>query len=350
MRSRPDALSQDIIYNWILHRIDHFSKFTWAYALKNKSAAEVASKLRDLFFIFGPPRLLHSDNGREFVADVIFELKQLFPDMLFIRGKPRHPQSQRCIERANGVLSIALGKWMFVNNSSHWSNGLLPVVYGINTRLSIVTKTSPYQVMFGQEPRSNSDFWKVVQESGITDEEGLPTPVVDSNHSAIENTEPDVENAEPDVDDCADMVDKDLVELVQQLSDEVVTNSLVDQSSPHLPSVQQPQTNHELIRKFATNNYLHVTNRKMKQYQNSIISEATKFNVDDCVGVKGPDDQGDEETNGHGVKGPDAQGDKEPDVHGVKGPDGQGDEEQDGHRRSKITATGSRRILQQRSG
>ncbi|CAF4638969.1 unnamed protein product, partial [Rotaria sp. Silwood2] len=176
MRTRSDTLNSDITYNWILNCIDHFSKFTWAYPLKNKSAVDVALKLRKLFFTFGPPRILHSDNGREFVASVIYELKELFPDMIFIRGRPRHPQSQGCIERANGIFCDALGKWMTTNNSSHWSNGLLPVVYGINTRLSDVTKTTPYQVMFGQAPRSDSNFWKLTEETKIIDEEDLSTP------------------------------------------------------------------------------------------------------------------------------------------------------------------------------
>ena len=33
-------------------------------------------KLREMFFVFGPPRLLHSDNDRKFVVNVTFELKK----------------------------------------------------------------------------------------------------------------------------------------------------------------------------------------------------------------------------------------------------------------------------------
>ncbi|CAF4630105.1 unnamed protein product, partial [Rotaria magnacalcarata] len=57
------------------------------------------------------------------------------------------------------------------NSSSSWSSGLLPVTYGINTRQSSVTKTTPYALMFGQAPRSESDFWKLVYDNGIEDEE-----------------------------------------------------------------------------------------------------------------------------------------------------------------------------------
>ncbi|CAF4697586.1 unnamed protein product, partial [Didymodactylos carnosus] len=94
--------------------------------------------------------------------------------------RPRHPQSQGCVERANGVLTSALGKWMSDENSSHWSEGLLPVVYGINTRMSSTTKCTPYEVMFGQRPRSDQEFWRIVKDNDIQDEEQLPTPIEDS--------------------------------------------------------------------------------------------------------------------------------------------------------------------------
>ncbi|CAF1516025.1 unnamed protein product, partial [Didymodactylos carnosus] len=68
MRTRPDKVSENVVYNWILNCIDHYSKFCWAFPLKNKTAVDVSVKLRELFFTFDPPRLLHSDNGREFVT------------------------------------------------------------------------------------------------------------------------------------------------------------------------------------------------------------------------------------------------------------------------------------------
>ena len=83
MRTGPDKVSSDLIYYWILNCIDHFSKFSWAFPLQNKTAVEVSMKLRELFFVFGPPRLLHSDNGREFVSSVIMELKKDFSRINF---------------------------------------------------------------------------------------------------------------------------------------------------------------------------------------------------------------------------------------------------------------------------
>ncbi|CAF1680811.1 unnamed protein product [Rotaria magnacalcarata] len=268
MRTRPDKVSSDLVYLWILNCIDRFSKFSWAYPLKNKSAIEVAMKLRELFFVFGPSRILHSDNGREFVASVITDLKNLFPDLVFIHGRPRHPQSQGCIERANGVLCDALGKWMDGNSSSSWSSGLLPVTYGINTRQSSVTKTTPYALMFGQAPRSESDFWKLVYDNGIEDEESLPTPIAELNDDLIDDKDDNRITSD-------DSIDSEVIDLVSQLSADACSHSLI--STP---------SRHSAIRTVATDHYLATANKKMKLYQDSSKLMGDNFDLNDCVGIE----------------------------------------------------------------
>ena len=53
-------------HNWVLHIVDHFSKYSWMFALKRKQTEEVAVALANLFWLFGFPSILHSDNGKEF--------------------------------------------------------------------------------------------------------------------------------------------------------------------------------------------------------------------------------------------------------------------------------------------
>jgi len=43
--------------------------------------------------MFGAPHILQSDNGREFTASIITELKELWPELVIVHGKPRHPHS-----------------------------------------------------------------------------------------------------------------------------------------------------------------------------------------------------------------------------------------------------------------
>ena len=42
---------------------DHLTKYTLLRAFKRKTTEEVGKKLIDIFCDFGPPLILHSDNG-----------------------------------------------------------------------------------------------------------------------------------------------------------------------------------------------------------------------------------------------------------------------------------------------
>ncbi|XP_060863651.1 KRAB-A domain-containing protein 2-like [Metopolophium dirhodum] len=88
-------------YKWILNYQDHNTKFISLRPMESKRAIEVSTHLLSIFLTFGAPSILQSDNGREFVNCVIDELKQLWPECVIIHGRPRHPQSQGSIERAN---------------------------------------------------------------------------------------------------------------------------------------------------------------------------------------------------------------------------------------------------------
>ena len=70
MRHCPDGT-----YKWIGHYMDHWSKFHVLFALCQKSAAEVALNLQNQVFSYlGTPKILHSDNGREFVNAIVASL------------------------------------------------------------------------------------------------------------------------------------------------------------------------------------------------------------------------------------------------------------------------------------
>ena len=86
-------------YNWLFHYQDHFYKLSILSPLQTKSAHEVAHVLvKDVISMIGPPVILQSDNGKEFVAEIIGHIAAI-TGMKIIRGRPRHPQSQGSVER-----------------------------------------------------------------------------------------------------------------------------------------------------------------------------------------------------------------------------------------------------------
>src|SRR6188508_3441288 len=120
-------------FKWIMVYQDHMTKYCVLPPLVSKRAAEVAYQLVDIFLLLGAPQILQSDNGSEFTASIISELKQIWPDLLIVHGKPRHPQSQGSVERLNCDVKDMLVAWLGDNNSTDWPMGLKFVQFSKNT-------------------------------------------------------------------------------------------------------------------------------------------------------------------------------------------------------------------------
>ena len=103
MQSSPQGY-----FKWIMVYQCHLTKFVILRPLSSKRAAEIAFQLLDIFPIFGAPAILQSDNGSEFTAQVITELKELWPQLIMVHGKPRHPQSQGSVKGANSYIKNIL--------------------------------------------------------------------------------------------------------------------------------------------------------------------------------------------------------------------------------------------------
>ena len=100
-RHEPDGQ-----YQWVLHIKDHFSKFSTLYAQKSKQAIEVRDHLAVWIGFFGVPKIIQSDNGREFKEVLETLLKE--HGIKIINGQPRSPQTQGAVEQSNSVVKSKL--------------------------------------------------------------------------------------------------------------------------------------------------------------------------------------------------------------------------------------------------
>ena len=154
-------------FNWLLTYQDHALKFLATAPLARKTPKDVAMALLEIFSTIGPPTVLQSDNGREFsglagqtdcleereLQEVVSEIRQLWPGMTIVHGKPRHSASQGSIERANRHVELKLKHWMDDNKSNRWSFGHHIVRAQINSQYASSINTSPYEAVFGQRMR-----------------------------------------------------------------------------------------------------------------------------------------------------------------------------------------------------
>jgi len=180
MRHEPNGQ-----YKWILHIIDHFSKFSSVVALKSKQAVEVADAIAEWIGHFEPPEILQCDNGREFKGVLLILLKKY--GVKVINGRPRTPSTPGLVEQANGTVKTHLRAWKEDTRSKAWAIALPDIMLKMNCAVHGATGKSPYEVMFGQKSCWNEHLSPV---------EGT---AVNIDHISDEvTTEPSIEPAEVD--------------------------------------------------------------------------------------------------------------------------------------------------------
>ena len=109
-------------HNWVLHAQNHFSKYSWLLPLKHRETQEVASSLQSLFWMFGFPTTLHSDNGKEFKSKLMTDFVQNTKSSKYLVHQEIHPPKglwNGLIEQAKRTFLIELK-----NLACHQTNGV----------------------------------------------------------------------------------------------------------------------------------------------------------------------------------------------------------------------------------
>ncbi|VVC46293.1 Ribonuclease H-like domain,Integrase, catalytic core [Cinara cedri] len=142
-QSHPDGK-----FKFIMVYQDHLTKFFVFKPLEFNRAEEVVYNIIDIFTLLGAPTILQSDNGREFSNQIVSNLRNMWPELKIVHGKPRHSQSQGTIERANQDIENMLTTWMQDEKNRHWSQGLRFIQLMKNRAYHSGIKMSPYEALF----------------------------------------------------------------------------------------------------------------------------------------------------------------------------------------------------------
>jgi hypothetical protein len=137
-------------FRYMLTVVDHFSGFPWAFPLRSKTAEEVAYHLVQLFLVVGPPWILHSDNGGEFVNQIFDNISKIF----FFKpahGKAYNPREQGLVEKFNGTISVTLSKLMYEKDTYRWVDLLPEALFSYRITVG-VTKKTPFEIFYFRTP------------------------------------------------------------------------------------------------------------------------------------------------------------------------------------------------------
>uniref|UniRef100_A0A8C6KJ83 Gypsy retrotransposon integrase-like protein 1 n=1 Tax=Nothobranchius furzeri TaxID=105023 RepID=A0A8C6KJ83_NOTFU len=135
---------------------DHFTKYAVSIPTKDQKAITVAKNLWEHFLVhYGFPERLHSDQGWDFELRTIKELCSLL-GIRKVRTSPYHPRGNP-VERYNRTLLSMLGT-LQATEKHHWRDFVKPLTHSYNCTKNDVTGYSPYELMFGRQPRLPIDI------------------------------------------------------------------------------------------------------------------------------------------------------------------------------------------------
>ncbi|XP_052455381.1 uncharacterized protein LOC128015538 [Carassius gibelio] len=152
----------------ILVITDHFTRYAVAIPTRDQKASTVAKCLWEQFLShYGFPERLHSDQGRDFESRTIKELCVL-AGIRKVRTSPYHPRGNP-VERFNRTLLSMLGT-LQEKEKTKWREHVKPLTHAYNCTRNDATGFSPYELMFGRQPRLPIDiaFGLPVKDSSST--------------------------------------------------------------------------------------------------------------------------------------------------------------------------------------
>ena len=137
---------------YIITVVDHFSGWPEAKAVSSKSADTIAQYLLEhIIPLHSCPRVILSDNGTEFVNQVISSLTKTMK-ICHLKTSPYHPQTNGKCERWHRLLNDVISKLINFNNISSWSDCLPLVLSAYRTSVHDSTHFTLFYLMFGRDP------------------------------------------------------------------------------------------------------------------------------------------------------------------------------------------------------
>jgi hypothetical protein len=145
--------------NYIMIMVDIFSRFCIARAIPDKTAVTVAKEVIKVFCDFGFPKVLQSDNGTEFVNQVL----QHVVNHCGIDHRltlPYNPRANGVAEKWVGTIKRTLIKQLD-DNKTDWEKYLPAVQLAVNCKYASIHGSRPFSIMFAREPNDFKDYSKV---------------------------------------------------------------------------------------------------------------------------------------------------------------------------------------------
>jgi hypothetical protein len=136
---------------YVVVAVEYFSKWIEAKPLATITSVIVQKFFwQNIVYHFGVPKAITVDNGTLFDAETFKDFCDQIGTKIHF-ASVRHLESNRLVERANGIIMTGIMKLIFNQSRGKWSDELIKVVWIHNTTISRSTGFTPFKLLFGDE-------------------------------------------------------------------------------------------------------------------------------------------------------------------------------------------------------
>lgn len=143
---------------FILTLQDDLTRFCLAEPIPNHEALTVAKVLTKFFVQFGIPKTFLTDQGADFMSELMKNLSNLFKTK-HLSTTPYHPQTNGALERYHLTLKDYL-KHYIKPNQTDWDEYIQFAIFSYNTSVQKSTSYTPHELFFGRKPYLPSSITK----------------------------------------------------------------------------------------------------------------------------------------------------------------------------------------------
>ena len=172
---------------YVLVMCDYATRYLEAIPLKSIDAEHIAEKMIEVFARVGVPREILTDQGSNFVSQLLAELYRLL-QVKPIRTSPYHPQTDGLVERFNKTLKAMLRKTAS-EDGKDWDRMIPYLLFAYREVPQSSTGFSPFELLYGRDVRGRLDVLKETWEAGQKSEESVVSYVMSTQQKLKEMAE-----------------------------------------------------------------------------------------------------------------------------------------------------------------
>ena len=140
---------------YILVITEYYTRWPMAVATESANAETTAKVLyREVFCTFGPSNEILTDRGTHFANNLISSLCEII-QVNHKFSTPYHPQTNGLVENLNGTLVDLLRK-LTIDYPTRWDEWIATALYNYRTKVHATLGISPYELLFGIQPRNTN--------------------------------------------------------------------------------------------------------------------------------------------------------------------------------------------------